>query len=91
MDDPPMTILWLVIAAALLIVWVITIVDIVRHHLGAKQTAGWLLLVVLLPFIGAIVYWATRKPEAGEAEYAAAVDQQRRYEAQQRPFDSTRP
>jgi hypothetical protein len=86
-----MTFIWIAIAVALLIVWVITIVDIVRHHLGAKQTAGWLLLIVILPFIGAIVYWATRKPEAGEAEYFAGADAQRRYEAQQRPFDSTRP
>ncbi len=86
-----MSIIWFVIAATLLVVWVITIVDIIRRHLGGKRTVAWLLLVLILPFIGAIVYWATRKPEPGEAEYFAGADAQRRYEAQQRPFDSTRP
>lgn len=86
-----MTIIWFVIGATLLVVWVITIVDIIRRHLGGKKTVAWLLLVLILPFIGAIAYWATRKPEPGEAEYFADVDAQRRYEAQHRPFDSTRP
>jgi hypothetical protein len=79
-----MTIISITLAVALLIVWAITIFDIVRRHLGAKQTAGWLLLVVIVPFVGAIVYWATRNPEPGEAEYFAAAERQARYEAQHR-------
>jgi hypothetical protein len=86
-----MTIIGITIGVALLIVWVITIVDIVRQPLSTKQTVAWLLIVLIVPFIGAIIYWAMRKPEAGEAEYFAEADAQRRYEAQQRPFDSTRP
>ena len=86
-----MTIVWIVVAVALLIVWVITMFDIFRRHLGGAKTVAWVLLVVILPFIGAVAYWVTRKPEPGEAEYFAGVDQQRRYEAQHRPFDSTRP
>jgi cbb3-type cytochrome oxidase subunit 3 len=75
----------------LLIVWVLTLVDIFRRPLSTKQTVAWVLIVLIVPFIGAIVYWAMRKPEAGEAEYFAEADAQRRYEAQHRPFDSTRP
>ena len=86
-----MTFIWIAIGAALLAVWVITIVDIIRRHLGGKQTVAWLLLVLILPFIGAIAYWATRKPDPGEAEYFAGAEAQQRYEAQHRPFDSTRP
>ena len=86
-----MTIIWITIAVTLVIVWVITIFDILRRHLGAKQTVAWVLLVLILPFVGAIAYWATRKPEPGEADYFASADAQRRYEAQHRPFDSTRP
>jgi cbb3-type cytochrome oxidase subunit 3 len=82
---------WWTIAVVLLIVWVLTLVDIFRRPLSTKQTVAWVLIVLIVPFIGAIVYWAMRKPEAGEAEYFAEADAQRRYEAQHRPFDSTRP
>jgi hypothetical protein len=60
--------LWGTIAVLLMIVWVISVVDIVRRHLGASGTIGWILLVTVLPFIGAIVYWALRKPTQDELE-----------------------
>jgi hypothetical protein len=84
-----MSIIWVTIAIALVIIWVITVVDIIRRHLGAKQTSAWLLIVVLLPFVGALAYWVLRKPEPGDAEQAAAVDRDRREQARRRPFDST--
>jgi hypothetical protein len=84
-----MSIIWATIGVALVIVWVITVVDIVRRHLGAKQTSAWLLIVVLLPFVGALAYWVLRKPEPGDAALAAAVDSDRREQARRRPFDST--
>jgi hypothetical protein len=84
-----MTIIWVTVAIALLIIWVITVVDIVRRHLGAKQTSAWLLIVVLLPFVGALAYWLMRKPEPGDAERLAAAQRDRREQAQHRSFDST--
>ena len=86
-----MGVLEIIIIVAVAIVWVITIVDIVRRHLGAGATFGWLVLVIVLPFVGSAIYWILRKPEPGEAEYVAALDQQRRYEAEHRPFDSMGP
>jgi len=86
-----MSFIWFTIAAVLLIVWVITLFDLFRRHLSTKQTVAWLLIVVIVPFIGAIAYWAMRKPETGEAEYFAAAERQQRYERQHEPFDSTRP
>lgn len=86
-----MTIIGITIGVALLIVWVLTIVDIVRRPLSTKQTVAWVLIILIVPFIGAVIYWAMRKPDPGEAEYFADADAQRRYEAQHRPFDSTRP
>ena len=63
-----MGLLWGTIAFLLLIVWAISVVDIVRRHLGAAATIGWILLVTVLPFVGAIVYWALRKPTQDELE-----------------------
>ena len=86
-----MSVIWSVIGIALVIIWVLTIVDIVRRHMGAKRTSAWLLIVVLLPFVGAIVYWVMRKPEPGDAEHAAAAERDRREEAHRRPPTASGP
>jgi hypothetical protein len=84
-----MSIIWVTIGVALVIVWVITVVDIIRRHLGAKRTSAWLLIIVLLPFAGALAYWVLRKPEPGDAARVAAAQRDRREQARRRPFDST--
>jgi Phospholipase_D-nuclease N-terminal len=84
-----MSIIWVAVGVALVIVWGITVFDIIRRHLGAKRTSAWLLIVVLLPFVGALGYWVLRKPEPGDAAGAAAVERDRREQAQRRSFDST--
>jgi hypothetical protein len=84
-----MSIIWVTIGVALVIVWVITGVDIIRRHLGAKLTSAWLLIIVLLPFVGALAYWVLRKPEPGDDARVAAAQRDRREQARRRPFDST--
>ncbi len=69
------TAVWVFILVPLAIVWALGIVDIVRRPLSAAQTAGWILVVVLLPLIGTLVYFLLRKPtEEGilSAQTAAA-------------------
>jgi hypothetical protein len=56
---------WQAVLVLLVIVWLITVVDIARRHLDARHTAGWLLLVILVPFAGALWYWVLRRsPDA---------------------------
>jgi adenine/guanine/hypoxanthine permease len=43
-----MTIVWVTLAIAVVIVWVISLVDIFRRHLGAQRTAAWVLIVLIL-------------------------------------------
>jgi type VI protein secretion system component VasK len=80
-----MTFVWAILGFLLLIVWVVTIVDILRSHLDGKHTAAWLLIVVLLPFVGAIGYWVMRKPSGDEVRQAALAEQAQREEARRRP------
>jgi hypothetical protein len=74
-----MGLLWWVIAVAVAIVWVLTAVDIFRRHYSAGATVGWLVLIVVLPFVGSVIYWLVRKPTAAEAEqvYEAQADVRR--------------
>ena len=62
----------------LLIVWVLGIADIVRRdNLDRSRKAGWILIVVLLPVIGTIVYFAMRKPSEKEIEEVQAASRER--------------
>ena len=76
-----MGLVWTLVAFVVVIIVVLTIVDIVRRHLGPGATAGWILIVVLLPIIGSIIYWAMRKPPADEVEQSYAADAERRAQA----------
>ena len=84
-----MSIIWWLLAVAVAIVWVISLVDIFRRRLGAGRTAAYVLLIVILPLVGSLIYWGLRKPEAGDAEHTEAAERARRDEARRRPFDST--
>jgi hypothetical protein len=84
-----MSIIWVTIGVALVIIWVITVVDIIRRHLGAKRTSAWLLIVVLLPFVGALAYWVLRKPEPGDAARVAAAQRDSREQARRRSSGGT--
>ena len=57
-----MSLFWTLIAILVAVIWVITLIDLFRRHLGAGPTIGWVLLVILLPFVGSIIYWIVRKP-----------------------------
>ena len=76
-----MGLLWTLIGFVVVIIVVLTVIDIVRRHLGPGPTAAWILIVVLLPVIGAIVYWVMRKPSADEVEQSYAADAERRAQA----------
>jgi uncharacterized membrane protein YhaH (DUF805 family) len=78
---PAMALLWSLIGFVVLIIVVLTIVDIVRRHLGAAGTTAWILIVILVPIIGSIIYWVMRKPSADEVEQSYAAEAERRAQA----------
>ena len=86
-----MSLLWIILAGLLLIVWVGTAIDIRRRRLGVGKAVGWLLVALLVPFLGALVYWALRKPDAEEMQHSYDAEQSRREDARRRGVDSTRP
>ena len=79
-----------VFGVILLVICVITLADIFRRRLGAGPTAGWAIIVLLLPFLGALIYWARREPSRGELEYQVSAERELREAHRRQPFDSTR-
>jgi hypothetical protein len=81
--------LWFVLMAAVIVVWGITIVDIIRRHYSGWTTAGWVALIVVLPFIGSLMYWLWRNPTRDEVEYQAEAEAALRAARAHRDLDST--
>jgi len=79
-----------VFGAIVLVIWVITLADIFRRRLGAGPTAAWAIIVLLLPFLGALFYWARREPSRDEVENRAIAERGLREAHRSQPFDSTR-
>jgi hypothetical protein len=53
------------IAIPLLLIWVLTLVDLVRRHdLNGSRKVLWALVVLLVPVVGVIVYFIARPPQA---------------------------
>jgi hypothetical protein len=70
------TLLLALIIPFLIILAVLTIVDVLRHPYRGTTKAVWIVLVVLLPVVGSIVYWLTRRPAEPDVDqaYLAAAD-----------------
>ena len=85
-----MTILWVCVSFILAIVWALTIVDLIRAHMTTGKTVGWLALIIFLPLIGSIVYWAIRKPEPGDADQAYLAEAQARHDRASQRSDGPR-
>ena len=84
-----MSLLWITVFCLVALVWVLSVVDIVRQHYSGSTTAAWIVLVLVLPIVGSIIYWLVRKPGRGEAEQQYLAEADRRRSAAARPFDST--
>jgi hypothetical protein len=63
-----MTLLWIFASVIAAILAIVTIVDIVQRHYSGGKTALWIVLVVILPFLGSIAYWVLRPSTKGDAE-----------------------
>ena len=83
-----MTFVWIGIGVLLLVIVILTLVDIFRRAGPVRSMVGWAALVVVLPYIGAAIYWARRKPSQAEVlEQQLAQDDLRR--APRPPFNPT--
>ena len=61
------------IAIPLLLIWVLTLVDLVRRHdLNGSRKVLWALVVLLVPVVGVIIYFVVRPPQP--TDRAATLD-----------------
>ncbi|MFD7446583.1 SHOCT domain-containing protein [Streptomyces sp. NPDC059909] len=80
-DYPVLGAFWTVMWIFLWVMWLVllfrVIVDIFRdHHMNGWAKAGWLLFVLLIPFLGVLVYVIVRGKDMGKREIQHAQEQQ---------------
>ncbi|MER7483608.1 SHOCT domain-containing protein [Streptomyces sp. NPDC126510] len=85
-DYPLLSVFWSMLLFFLWIMWFIllfrVVVDIFRDDdLSGWAKAGWLVLTILLPFLGVFVYVIARGKNMGRREMAQARAQQEAFDA----------
>jgi hypothetical protein len=76
---PPLaasTAVWIFILVPLIVVWAIGVVDILRRDFGRGTKAAWIIIVLVLPVIGTVLYWVLRKPTDEEIRQTYAASQE---------------
>ncbi|MGV9271543.1 SHOCT domain-containing protein [Kitasatospora sp. NPDC003701] len=80
MDDYPLlNLFWTMLELFLFILWFFLLFKIISdifrsHDMGGWGKAGWLIFVILLPFLGVFVYLIVRGRSMGERDVAQAKE-----------------
>jgi phospholipase D-like protein len=62
------------IAIPLILIWILTLVDVIRRRdLGKGAKSAWIIITLIVPLIGPIMYWVLRPPATSMAEREAAT------------------
>jgi hypothetical protein len=72
-----------------LILWVAAVVDVIRQGGSGLRIAAMLVLILILPLIGPLLYFIFRKPPPVDVEAAAAAQADLRRQAHDRPVGGT--
>jgi hypothetical protein len=51
---------WWLLAVFVLVIWIVSLVDVIRrrHERTGGKTFAWILLILIFPVLGSIVYFA---------------------------------
>lgn len=92
---PLLDLLWVVLWSSVFIIWIWALVDVYAdifrsHDLGGWGKALWALFVLLLPFLGIVVYLAVRGGSMTRRASGVATGTQHANEAYLRDMAATR-
>jgi len=81
----------LAIAVPVVILWVAAVVDVLRRGGSGLRIAAILVLILIVPILGPLLYFVFRRPESDPeaVEAARLAGEDRRREAARRPVGGT--
>jgi uncharacterized membrane protein len=67
---------WWLLGVLILILWIAAIVDIIRkrHSRSVGKTVAWILLIIILPILGTIIYFLVNGAGGPAAPRSAEMD-----------------
>ena len=77
------------IVVPIVILWVAAVVDVFRQGGSGLKIAAMLVLILIVPILGPILYFVFRRPEPGSAEAAYRAQADLRRESADRPIGGT--
>jgi hypothetical protein len=77
------------IVIPVLILWVAAVVDVIRRGGSGLRIAATLVLILIVPILGPLLYFAFRRPDPASAEAIHAAQEDVRREAARRPAGGT--
>ena len=79
----------LLLVVPVMILWVAAVVDVIRRGQSGLKIAAVLVLILIVPVLGPLLYFIFRKPEPQSAEAIAMAQADMRREAALRPVGGT--
>jgi phospholipase D-like protein len=77
------------IVIPVLILWVAAVVDVIRRGGSGLRIAAILVLILIVPILGPLLYFAFRRPDPSSAEAVHMAQEEVRREAARRPAGGT--
>ena len=82
---PLLEVIWTIIVFFAWVIWIWTVIAILsdvfrRHDLSGGGKAGWTFLVILLPFLGVLIYLISQGQHMAERNVERARETQKMYE-----------
>jgi|SRR5215212_5846832 hypothetical protein len=79
----------LMIWVPVIILWIAAVTDVIRRGGSGLKIAAILVLILVVPILGPLLYFILRRHGPGEAEAAAMAQADLRREAAHRPIGGT--
>ena len=75
----------ILVATPFILLWGCALWDLIRSDRSGWAIVGWMLLILLLPIIGPMTYFALRKPTRSEVDQKYLADRELQRAAAARP------
>ena len=82
---PLLEVIWTIIVFFAWVIWIWVVISILsdlfrRHDVGGGAKAGWTILIILLPFLGVLIYLISQGQGMAERNVANMKEAQKVYE-----------
>ena len=62
------TLFIILVATPFILLWGAALLDLIRGHHSGWAIVAWMIVILVVPILGPIIYFAFRKPTRGEVE-----------------------